>query len=358
MQQFLCVLCEIPLRFLRALCVLAIQLCSCSLFWSDCCIGVLLPTAKWYGRLMDRYVLKALLTGTLFVTLWAGICSAATPEETLEQARSLVAGHHYPEALAILEPLSADDLRDPISWEIAAETGRAAFHLGQYQKAHKLFQRVVQARPVVIEPALYLEATSYLLGDHRQAFVIFEAILQSGAQDLYLAVTLPGEERFLDEPEIQELLEQYAQPLVIRPASAMIQGVRLGQKRSIIADYLGIDAPPGETNLTARAGPFLTWVFSFDQNDQLAEVVFNAENLRRYTPFILDLSEGISWASTPITCIGSLGGKFRSSTTTDGSLILTWDFPEASLDLVFSGPDTDQHGAAVLEMIRMRRLGS
>ncbi len=304
---------------------------------------------------MDRSVSKALLTGTLFVTLWAGVCSAATPEAALGQARSLVAGNHYPEALAILEPFIADDLGDPISWEIAAETGRAAFHLGQYHKAHELFQRVVQARPVVMEPALYLEATSYLLGDHRQAFVIFEAILQSGAQDLYLAVTLPGEKGFLDEPKVQELLEQYAHPLAIRPASAMIQGVRLGQKRSIIADHLGIDAPPDGTNLTARAGPFLTWIFSFDQNEQLTEVVLDAEHLRRYTPFILDLSEGISWASTPITCIGSLGGKFRSSTTTDGSLILTWDFSEASLDLVFSRPDTDQHGAAILEMVRMYR---
>ena len=306
---------------------------------------------------MNRHTLKALLFVALSVTMWAGVCSAATPAETLEKARSLVAGNHYPEALAMLEPLIAEDLGDPISWEIAAETGRAAFHLGQYHKAHELLQRVVQARPVVMEPALYLEATSYLLGDQHQAFAIFEAILQSGTQDLYLAVTLPGEERFLDEPKIQELLEQYAQPLVVRPASAMVQGVRLGQKRSIIADDLGIVAPPGEAILTARAGPFLTWVFSFDQDDHLAEVVLDAEHLRRYTPFSLDLSQGISWTSTPITCITSLGGKHRSTTTADGSLILTWDFSETSLDLVFSRPDTDQHGAAVLEMIRMRRLG-
>ena len=255
----------------------------------------------------------------------------------------------------MLEPLVGDDLSDQTSWEIAAETGRAAFHLGQYRKAHLLFKRVVQARPIVMEPALYLEATSYLLGDQRQAFVIFEAILQSGAQDLYLAVTLPGEKRFLGEPEIQELLKRHAQPLVVRPASATVQGVRLGQNRSMIAESLGIDAPPDESTLAARAGPFLTWILSFDADDQLQEVVLNAEHLRRYTPFILDLAGGISWTSTPITCISSLGGEHRSSTTSGGALILTWDFSEASLDLVFSRPDTRKHGAAILEMIRMYR---
>ena len=304
---------------------------------------------------MVRYVSKVLLTGALFVTLWAGVCSAATPAETLEQARSLVAGNRYSEALAMLEPLIPDDLGDPISWEIAAETGRAAFHLGQYNKAHKLFQRVVQARPVVMEPALYLEATSYLLGDRRQAFVIFEAILQSGIQDLYLAVTLPGEDRFLDEPEIQKLLKQHAQPLVVRPASATVQGVQLGQRRSIITDRIGIEAAPGEATLTARAGPFLTWLFSFDHNDQLDEVVLNAAHLRRYTPFSLDLSGKISWTSTPIICIESLGAADQISATEDGALVLTWNYSEASLDLVFSRPDTDQHGAAVLEMVRMYR---
>jgi tetratricopeptide (TPR) repeat protein len=307
---------------------------------------------------MDRHTLKALLTGALIVSLWAGICCAVTPSETLEQARSLVAGNRYAEALALLEPLVGDDLSEETSWEIAAETGRAAFHLGQYRKAHLLFKRVVQARPIVMEPALYLEATSYLLGDQRQAFGIFEAILQSGAQDLYLAVTLPGEKQFLGEPKIQELLERHAQPLVVRPTSATIQGVQLGQKRSMIADNLSIDAPSGESTLAARAGPFLTWVYSFDSNDQLHEVVLNAEHLRRYTPFTLDLSDGISWTSTPITCIDSLGGKHRSSTTTDGALILTWDFSEASLDLVFSRPDTMKNGAAILEMIRLYRRPS
>lgn len=277
----------------------------------------------------------------------------ATPTESLDQARTLVKNNRYSEALALLEPLVSDDLSDRISWEIAGEAGRAAFHMGHYRAAHDIFRKVVQARPIVLEPAIYLEATSYLLGDHRQAFTIFEAILQGGAHDLYLAVTLPGEKKFLLEPEIQAILKRYAQPLVVRPESATIQGVQLGQDRLNIAGGLGIEAPGGESTLVARAGPFLTSIFSFDENDRLNEIILNTEHLNRYTPFILDLEDGISWTSTPITCIGGLGGAHQSSTTADGALILTWDFPEASLDLVFSRPDNNKKGAAILEIIRM-----
>ncbi len=291
----------------------------------------------------------------LGVVTWAEEAPVATPEETLERARSLAATNRFSEALATLEPLIHDDLSNETSWEIAAEAGRAAFHLGRYQQANELLRRVVQARPVVVEPVLYLEATSYVLGDHRQAFSIFEAVLQSQAQDLYLAVTLPGEKRFLAEPEVQRLLQRHAQPLVIRPESATAQGIRLGQGRAQIAQRQGIESSGGESSLIARAGPLMTWILSFDIQDQLVEAVFDTDHLHRYTPFILDLSEGISWTSTPIVCIGSLGPPQRTSATDDGALILTWDYPEASLDLVFNRPDADVEEAAILEMIRMYR---
>lgn len=297
-------------------------------------------------------MLVVLLCGFL-LTASAQDHSVATPSESLEQARNLVKGNRYTEAFALLKPLVTDDLTDRTSWEIAGEAGRAAFHLGQYRTAHDIFRKVVQARPIVLEPAIYLEATSYLLGDHRQAFTIFEAILQGGSQDLYLAVTLPGEKRFLLEPEIQAIFKRHAQPLVVRPASATIQGVRLGQNRLDIAGGLGIEAPGGESTLVARAGPFLTWVFSFDENDLLTEIVLNTEILSRYTPFVLDLADGISWKSTPIACIGGLGAAHQSSTTDDGALILTWHYSEASLDMVFSRPDNGKEGAATLEMVRV-----
>ena len=304
---------------------------------------------------MVRYALIAVLLCGLGVTTWSEDTPSATPEERLEQARSLAATYRYSEASALLEPLIQDDLSDETSWEIAAEAGRAAFHQGRYQKAHKLFRRVVQARPIVVEPALYLEATSYVLGDHRQAFEIFEAVLQSQAQDLYLAVTLPGEKRFLAEPEVQRLLQLYAQKLVIRPESATLQGLRLGQDRAQIAHRYGVEASSGGPSLVARAGPMTTWILSFDTQDQLVEVVLNVDHLRRYTPFSLDISDGITWNSTPLDCMGSLGPPHGTSTTDDGTLILTWDYPEAALDLVFSRPNAADQAAAVLEIIRMYR---
>ncbi len=279
----------------------------------------------------------------------------SNPVQTLERARSLAATHRFSEALAALEPLISDDLSDEVSWEIAAEAGRAAFHQGKYARANEILRRVVQARPVVIEPVLYLEATSYVLGDHTQAFSIFEAVLQGKAEDLYLAVTLPGENRFLAEPEVQRLLQQYSQPLVIRPASGEVKGIRLGQSRPVIAHGQGVESSDGGSSLVARAGPLVTWALSFDKDDQLVEVVLNADHLRRYTPFSLDLSKGISWTSTPLDCIGSLGPPDATSATADGALIMTWHFPEAWLDLVFSRPKTGDDGAAVLEIVRMYR---
>ncbi len=318
-------------------------------------LRVLLRASKWYGRPMVRCILMALLFAALLVTAWAEDRQEVTPAEALENARSLVAANRYTEALAVLEPMVGDNLGDPTSWEIAAETGRAAFHLGQYHKAHEIFQRVVPARPVVLEPALYLQATSYLLGDHRQALAIFEAVLKSPIQDLYLAVTLPGEKQFLAEPEVQKLLRQYAKPLTLRPDSATAHGVQLGQGMSEISAKLDIGASDAGSTLIARAGPYLIWIFSFDGSRQLEEIVLNADHLSRYTPFGLDLADGISWTSTPIECIESLGGADRTSAAADGALIMTWDFSKASLDLVFSRPDADHHGAAVLEMIRMYR---
>ncbi|RLE22724.1 MAG: hypothetical protein DRJ65_13280 [Acidobacteria bacterium] len=307
---------------------------------------------------MIRPIILGVLLCGLGIPTWSEEATPAAPEEILEQARSLAANNRYTEALAALEPLIREDLSGETSWEIAAEAGRAAFHQGKYRRADEILRRVVQARPVVIESALYLQATSYLLGDHRQAFSIFEAVLQSKAQDLYLAITLPGEKRFLAEPEVQRLLKRYAQPLVIRPDLATAQGARLGQGRPQIAQRRGIEPSGGGSALMARAGPLVTWILSFDNQEQLVEVVLDADHLRRYTPFTLDLSEGISWTSTPIVCIGSLGTPQRSSATDDGALILTWDYPEASLDMVFSRPDANDEGAAILEMVRMYRRQS
>jgi len=74
---------------------------------------------------MIRYVMLAVFLFGLGIPTWSEEAPPATPEETLERARSLAADNRFSEALATLEPLIRDDLSDEISWEIAAEAGRA-----------------------------------------------------------------------------------------------------------------------------------------------------------------------------------------------------------------------------------------
>lgn len=291
--------------------------------------------------------------------LWlsAGHAALTAPQprdRVLESARSLAAESRYDAALDLLEPHLQTDLGDPIAWEIAAEAARCNFHLGRYRQAHALLQDVVRARPVVIEPALYLEATAYLLGDHRQAFGIFEAVLRGGAQDLYLAVTLPGRDAFLAESEVQELLRQYARPLRLRPEMGSIQGLEFGEGRTAVARGFGIDPPEHDSMLTARAGPFRTWTLSFDDRGRFVEVVLHAENLRLYTPFVLDLKPSLTWTSSPLQCLQSLGQPDRTSASDDGTMVFTWDFDAAGLDIVFSRPESSPgESPARIELIRM-----
>ena len=134
-------------------------------------------------------------------------------ETALERSREAAAHHRYLEVIEILTPYNSMD--DPEARYItAAEIGRAYFHLGRYSEAHSAFQEAVRLRPQRAETALYLEATSYLLGDRDQAFAIFRAVLSSGARDLYLALTLPGERRFAAEPEVQSIIEEYVVPVI------------------------------------------------------------------------------------------------------------------------------------------------
>ena len=60
--------------------------------------------------------------------------------------------------------------------------------------------------PTRVESAIYLLATSYLLDDRDQAYEILRAILDSGARDLYLVMTLPGERRFAADPDVQAII--------------------------------------------------------------------------------------------------------------------------------------------------------
>ena len=181
------------------------------------------------------------------------IVAEEAPSDVLERARNLAAESRFSEAHALLSPLVTDSPADEISWEIAAEAGRTAFHLGLYEEAFAILKPVVRARPVVLEPALYLGATSFILGHRDQALVVLEAVLASGTRDLHLAVTLPGEKAFLADPQVRALLERYAVTLPVDFDAGSCLGLHLGQPRAEVASVLG--AGPGEGNLGARAGP-------------------------------------------------------------------------------------------------------
>lgn len=284
------------------------------------------------------------------------------PAAALEEARQALEAKNSTEALRILEPHLGGDLNNPVDWEITAEAGRAAFEAGKLEQARTLLRQAVSARPSVPETAVYLEAASYLLGDRRQALMIFEALLKSGAPDLYLAVSLPGEVRFLTDPDVRALLKKYAKPLDIRPDRGELLGLHLGQARAEITAALKI--PPSEDRvLMARAGPELILLFSFDELGMLDEAVLHADHLQRYTAYKLELhppgpttgSTSLGWDTHPENAIEVLGPPEAQSREVDGALKIRWSWPDSLLELIFEGVPGSDFSKGHLQLIRLTR---
>jgi len=139
---------------------------------------------------------------------WVAPAWSDSTDQTIAQAQRLAARHRYGEVIELLAGMESASNNPEVRYIVAAELGRAYFHLGMYPESHQRFRRAVSIHPDRAETALYLEATAYLLGDREQAFLILREVLKSGARDLYQAVTLPGERRFLGEPEVWELLDE------------------------------------------------------------------------------------------------------------------------------------------------------
>lgn len=280
--------------------------------------------------------------------------------DALVRARDLAQRHQYAEAIEILTPFSnSDDLE--IRYVTAAEIGRAYFHLGRYLPANRAFREAVGLHPERPETAIYLEATSYLTGDTKQALLIFEELLRGGARDLYLAVTLPGSRRFLAEPKVQALLERYAIPLEVDLREAAIMGVSLGQSHESVIQSLGATAADAQARtLTAEAGPAVIWAFGFDHQQRLSEVVLHAANLLDFTPYRLQFNEQIDWKATPAAAILAWGTPFSITTGDDRRLSMTWDFGDhhAVVDFGDPGATRPQHlpdGAAMIRILRLRQ---
>ncbi|MCD4748800.1 MAG: hypothetical protein K8R59_05440 [Thermoanaerobaculales bacterium] len=274
-------------------------------------------------------------------------------EDALDRARALAAENRYADAFDLLSPHLRTSLTDETSWEIAAEAGRAAFHLGRYREALSILRNVVAARPIVLEPALYLGASSFILGERDQALLILEALLKSEMRDLYLAVTLPGESVFLADPDVQKLLEQYSKVLPVNIDSGSCLGLLLGQPRAEVSAALG--ATTGEGSLAARAGPHLIWIWNFDDHGILEEVVLHADNLRRYTPYRILIQNTLGVGVTPAAAHDTLGPTDRRIKADDESVILGWTRRRVALDLIFSAGSESQDGQPQLELVRLYR---
>jgi len=290
------------------------------------------------------------------------VTGAENPDEVIRQAQQLAGRHRFQEVVELLTPLEGTTENREVEYIVAAELGRALFHLGWYREAHERFRRAVAMHPEHVETALYLQATAYLLGDHEQAWLIFREILDSGARDLYLAVTLPGERRFLSDPEAWALIEQYAVPIELDLETGSVFGVSLGQpKREVEAALAASSGPHGGKALTAQAGPHLVWGFAFDDEDELSEVVLQVENLVKYTPYRLGFGAS-DWRASPAELGALLGPPTATSTDSNHVLVMSWTRPDFTVSAAFGHPRPPRppclaDGVAMLRVIRIRRHG-
>jgi tetratricopeptide (TPR) repeat protein len=257
--------------------------------------------------------------------LVCGKLGASDFEAALDRAREAAAGHRYAEVIELLT--SFNSISDPETrYVTAAEIGRAYFHLGRYREAHQAFRQAVWLRPERVETAVYLEATSYLVGEKEQAYAILREILKSDARDLFLAVTLPGERSFAVDPEVQTIISEYAVPLEVDPERAEVLGLSLGAQREMAIEQLGIQLTSADARgLTASAGPALIWALVFDDEHELDEVLLQAENLLRYTPYRLRVGDTLDWKATPAAAIAAFGPPDRTSSSVDEGITMTWD---------------------------------
>lgn len=259
-------------------------------------------------------------------------------ESALQRARDAAARQQYADVIEILTPFNSID--EP-EWRYvsAAEIGRAYFHLARYQEAYNAFREAVSLHPERVESAIYLQATSFLVGDRQQALLIFEEILKGGARDLYMPVTLSGERTFLADPEVRAILARYSIPLDVDIDRASVLGVALGDSRNLVETELETETSDHSTAaLTASAGPVFLWAFVFDHNQELSEIVLQADNLYRYTPYRVQLGDGVDWPVTPAMVLAAWGPPSKTIDTPDRGLAMTWDRPHHRLTLEFASP--------------------
>ena len=292
-----------------------------------------------------------------------GLCQEGTGwEATVREAVELARGHRYPRVVELLKPVAArEDLPERGRFEVEAELGRALFHMGRYGEAWDHLVEAARIQPRRIEVGLYLEAAAWVTGRRKEALAIFDGILASGARDLYLAVTLPGERGFLADPEVWRIFDRHRRPLQVDLVRGTLAGARLGGTRSEVAEVLGMEAPDSpDSVLTARAGPMILWVLHFDGDGILDDIIIDASHVDRYTSYGLETVQGPGPRSTAAEALVALGSPASTTPTPDGAMVLRWDFPQVAASLEFGMPDRPpppgvDGGHAVLRMIRLQR---
>jgi tetratricopeptide (TPR) repeat protein len=305
-----------------------------------------------------RRVLAAAAALAVVVTT----CSAATFDQTITAARQLAARHRYGEVVELLAGLEGAVRAPEARYIVAAELGRAYFHLGRYSEAYQRFRQATMIHPDRAETALYLQASAYLVGDLDQALLIFREILASGARGLYLAVTLPGERRFLAEPRVWAALEAHRITMDLDLDRGTVLGLSLGDSRSKVAAALGSSPSTAlGSALTAEAGPHLVWAFSFDDRERLREVLINVENVVKYTPYRLGFGAS-DWMTTPAELAALMGPTEVTSADADHVVVMSWQRPEVTVTAAFGQPRPPRPpaiapGVAMLRLIRMVRNG-
>ncbi len=303
--------------------------------------------------------LRALVLATLVVAV-----AGAGERPPLEEARRLALSHRYGEVLELLEPfVGRDDLSSAERFEVLAEVGRARFHLSRYPGAYGAFAEALRIQPQSAEAAVYLEASAWLTGRRRQALSILEALLASGARDLYLAVTLPGERSFLADPEVWAILDRHGRFLAVDLRRGVALGAALGSTREAVMAVLPGSPPAEGQELVLRAGPRILWALRFDPRGELAEVLLDAENLLRYTPYRLRFACGLDWRMTPGAAVQVLGRPLKDQRPAEGRRVLTWQFGEVHASLEFGPPAEPRppvfpEGSEVLRILRLARVTS
>jgi tetratricopeptide (TPR) repeat protein len=311
----------------------------------------ILSETAWYRNSMVRWYLA---TVAVFLVPASIAAQFENFDQTVELVEELSRGHRYQQVLDLLLPLEGRSENLETQYIIAAELGRAYFHLGRYSEAHPRLRLAVSVHPERIESALYLQATSFLLGDRVQALLILQEVLRSGARDLYPAVTLPGERGFLGDPEVWQLLEEHAETIPLDPAAGRFGEIGLDSDRSTVLRVLG--APSNATSgdhLVARAGPHPIWSCAFSDTGILSELVLYNENLAKYTPYRLGVAS-MDWRLTPAQAINALGPPEHTEVPTEEGVEMKWAYDHHSVSMVFGypraprPPDVPDHTAMLL----------